>query len=79
MIGVIPVYIYLTTVLLYSALLYGFQRNGEYEALVYTHRLISGWSWDRTDYTIILQNGGVVQYGTGQVRQNGPIVLFLSH
>ena len=55
----------------------GFQRSGDYEALVYTNRLISGWSWDRTDYTIILQNGRVVQYGTGQVRQNGPNMLVL--
>lgn len=55
----------------------GFQRSGEYEALLYTNRLISGWSWDRTDYTIILQNGNVVQYGTGQVRQNGPNMLVL--
>jgi hypothetical protein len=55
----------------------GFQRSGEYKALLYTNRLISGWSWDRTDYTIVLQNGRVVQYGTGQVRQNGPNMLIL--
>jgi hypothetical protein len=55
----------------------GFQRSGEYEALLYTNRLISGWSWDRTDYSIILQNGQVVQYGTGQVRQNSPSTLIL--
>lgn len=55
----------------------GFQKNGDSEALMYTNRLISGWSWDRTDYTIILQNGRVVQYGTGQVRQNSPNTLIL--
>jgi hypothetical protein len=55
----------------------GFQRSGDYEALLYTNRLISGWSWDRTDYTIILQNDKVVQYGTGQVRQNSPNTLIL--
>jgi hypothetical protein len=55
----------------------GYQRNGEFEALLYTNRLISGWSWDRTDYTIILQKGVVVQYGTGQVRQNSPNTLLL--
>lgn len=55
----------------------GFQRNGDYEAMIYTNRLISGWSWDRTDYTIILQNGNVAQYGTGQVRQNTPNTLIL--
>jgi hypothetical protein len=32
----------------------GFQRSGEYEALRYTNRLISGWSWDRADYSVIL-------------------------
>ncbi len=55
----------------------GFQRSGEFEALLYSNRLISGWSWDRTDYTIILQNGNVAQYGTGQVRQNSPNTLLL--
>lgn len=50
----------------------GFQRSGEYEALRYTNRLISGWSWDRTDYTVILKNGRVVEYGPGQVRQRDP-------
>lgn len=55
----------------------GFQRNGDSEALLYTNRLISGWSWDRTDYTVILENGRVVQYGSGQVRQNSPNTLVL--
>src|SRR5262245_60775009 len=55
----------------------GFKRTGEYEALTYTNRLISGWSWDRTDYTIILQNGRVTEVGTGQVRQNSPNTLIL--
>ena len=50
----------------------GFQRSGDYEALRYTNRLISGWSWDRTDYTVILKNGRVVEYGPGQVRQRDP-------
>ena len=35
----------------------GYRRNGDYEALQYTNRLISGWSWDRTDYTVILEKG----------------------
>lgn len=55
----------------------GFKRYGEYEALLYTNRLISGWSWDKTDYTFILKNGKVVEYGTGEVRQNGPNMLVL--
>ena len=50
----------------------GFQRNGDYEALRYSNRLISGWSWDRADYNVILRNGRVVEYGPGQVRQRDP-------
>jgi hypothetical protein len=50
----------------------GFQRVGDYEALRYTNRLISGWSWDRADYNVILKAGRVVEYGPGQVRQREP-------
>lgn len=50
----------------------GFQRSGEYESLRYTNRLISGWSWDRADYNVILRNGRVLEYGPGQVRQRDP-------
>jgi len=55
----------------------GFKRSGDAEALQYTNRLISGWSWDRTDYTVILENGHVAQYGPGQVRQEGPNLLIV--
>lgn len=55
----------------------GFQRSGEYEALRYTNRLISGWSWDRADYNVILRAGKVVEYGPGQVRQRDSNVNML--
>ena len=55
----------------------GFQRSGEYEALRYTNRLISGWSWDRADYNVILRDGRVIEYGPGQVRQRDPNVTTL--
>ncbi|VXC89801.1 conserved hypothetical protein [Burkholderia sp. 8Y] len=55
----------------------GFQRSGEYEALRYTDRLISGWSWNRADYTVVLKNDHVSEYGPGQVRQERPGVLVL--
>ncbi len=55
----------------------GFQRSGEYEALRYSDRLISGWSWNRADYTVILQNDRVSAYGPGQVREERPGVLIL--
>lgn len=53
----------------------GFHRNGEYEALLYTDLLINGWSvfsgfsWDRTDYSVILKNDRVVEYGPGKIIQ----------
>ena len=50
----------------------GYRRSGDYEALQYTNRLISGWSWDRTDYTVILRDDRVVEYGSGEVRERDP-------
>jgi len=53
----------------------GFHRNGEYEFLLYADLLISGWSvfsglsWDRTDYTVILKNDLVIEYGPGKIIQ----------
>jgi hypothetical protein len=55
----------------------GFQRVGEDEALRYSDRLISGWSWNRTDYTVILHEGRVSAYGPGFVRQERTGVLIL--
>lgn len=55
----------------------GFKRSGNEEALEYANRPISGWSWDRTDYTVILTDGKVSQYGPGQVRQEGPNFLIV--
>ena len=37
--------------------------RGPYEQLQYTDRLISGWSWDRSDFNILLKDGRVVEYG----------------
>ena len=55
----------------------GFQRSGDYEALRYANRLMSGWSWDRADYNVILRSGRVVEYGPGQIRQRDPNVSTL--
>ena len=46
----------------------GYQARGEYEALKYSHRLVTGWAWDRADYFVILKDGKTVEYGTGEVR-----------
>jgi hypothetical protein len=57
----------------------GFQSRGEYESLRYSHRLITGWAWDRADYFVILKDNRVVEYGTGvvRVRDVNSNVLFL--
>lgn len=46
----------------------GYQSRGEYESLKYSHRLVTGWAWDRADYFVILKDGKTVEYGTGEVR-----------
>jgi len=46
----------------------GYQARGEYESLKYSHRLVTGWAWDRADYFVILKDGKAVEYGTGEVR-----------
>ena len=51
----------------------GFHRSGEYEVLQYTNLLINGWSifsglsWNRTDYSVILKNDRVIEYGPGKI------------
>jgi len=46
----------------------GFKTQEGYEVLRYTNRLISGWSWDRADYNIVMKDGKLVEYGAGEVR-----------
>lgn len=48
----------------------GFSEQDGYQVLTYKNRLMSGWSWDRADYQVLLKEGRVVQYGPGVVRQN---------
>lgn len=47
----------------------GFRTEGDYTILKYTNRLISGWSWDRADYFVILKDDKVTEYGSGEVRE----------
>jgi hypothetical protein len=48
----------------------GFAQSGSTEALTYSNRLMSGFSWDRADYHVILSSSLVTAYGPGTVRQN---------
>jgi len=57
----------------------GYQARGEYEALKYSQRLVTGWAKDRADYFVILKDGKIVEYGTGEVRvkDSNSNILFL--
>ncbi|MDR6935470.1 hypothetical protein [Luteibacter sp. 3190] len=48
----------------------GYSEQDGYQVLTYKNRLMSGWSWDRADYQVLLKDGRVVSYGPGVVRQN---------
>jgi hypothetical protein len=51
--------------------------SGAYEQLEYTHRLITGWSWDRSDFKVILKDGRVVEFGHGEVRDRSLQVVYV--
>lgn len=55
----------------------GVKSDGEYEVLTYSNRLMSGWSWDRADYHVVLKNKVVDSFGTGTIRQSQTDTLFL--
>jgi len=46
-----------------------FVKRGDFSGLEYKNRLISGWSWDRADYSFIFKNDRLVEWGSGEVRQ----------
>lgn len=56
----------------------GYQRQGNYEAFKYANRLMSGSSWDRTDYYVILKDGKVMEYDHGAVRSGAATSQALS-
>ena len=51
--------------------------NGQYEQLEYTHRLVTGWSWDRSDFNVILKNGRVVEFGHDEIRDRSPQIVYM--
>ena len=55
----------------------GYKISGEYEALKYANKLMSGWSWDRADYYAILKNGILIEYGAGEIREKENNVIIL--
>lgn len=53
----------------------GYQRSGDYEVLLYLERRTSAWSYfagaiqDLVDYSVILKDDRVVEYGPGRTHQ----------
>jgi hypothetical protein len=56
----------------------GYTRNGDKEVLQYPGGLISGWSYDTADFSVVLQNGLVESYGASNVQkaQHSTVVIF---
>ena len=58
----------------------GYQRSGDYEVLLYLERRTSAWSYfsgalqDLVDYSVILKDDHVVEYGPGRTHQRDPNV-----
>ncbi len=58
----------------------GYQRSGDYEVLLYLERRTSAWSFfsggleDLVDYSVILKDDHVVEYGPGRAHQRDPNV-----
>jgi hypothetical protein len=56
----------------------GYQRTGDYEVLLYIERRTSAWSYfagsfqDLVDYSVILKDGVVIEYGPGRTHQRDP-------
>lgn len=56
----------------------GYQRSGDYEVLLYLERRTSAWSFfsgalqDLVDYSVILKDDHVVEYGPGRSHQRDP-------
>ncbi|MGH8684492.1 MAG: hypothetical protein ACREUM_03985 [Nitrosospira sp.] len=55
----------------------GYQRNGEYEVLLYVKRRPGGWSYftgsayNLIDYSVILKDDHVIEYGPGKTYERG--------
>src|SRR6476469_8615920 len=58
----------------------GYQRSDDYEVLLYLERRTSAWSYfsgslqDLVDYSVILKDDRVVEYGPGRTHQRDPNV-----
>lgn len=59
----------------------GYKKDKNKEIYSYYNKMISGWSYDKADYHFIFENGYLLQYGAGEIRQStntGDFFWFLS-
>lgn len=49
--------------------------NDNVELLSYSNRMMSGWSYDKADYQVILKDNKVIEYGVVNVRQDNGAAL----
>ena len=57
----------------------GYKKIGEFEVYSYYNKIMNSWTWDRADYHYVVKDGRVVEYGTGEIRQNRATGLVLSY
>jgi hypothetical protein len=55
----------------------GYAQTGDNEVLQYPGGLISGWSYDTADFSVVLHNGLVQSYGASNVQkgQHSTVVI----
>ncbi len=47
-----------------------FQKRDNFTIYKYTNRFVSSWwPWDKTDYVFIFDDGKLVEYGAGAIRE----------
>jgi hypothetical protein len=47
-----------------------YESQGEYEAIKFTNRFVSGWFWNRADYNVIFRDSRVIEHGPGTVHKD---------
>lgn len=50
----------------------GYKQYNGLEVYIYSNRLISGWSWDTTDYYLVFKNDKLKEYSHSPVRVHKP-------
>ncbi len=57
----------------------GYSNRDGVETLQYTDLRVSGWGNAKADYRVSFKDGKLVEYGTGDVRENRPNMMMIKH